>query len=94
MPEIVTLTVNPAIDIATSVERLTDTHKMRCAPVRCDPGGAESTSPALSIAWAGIASPSTLPAVRWPSDWRVSCRQRAYRSPPSGSKGRRERIFP
>jgi 6-phosphofructokinase 2 len=39
MPEIVTLTVNPAIDIATSVERLTDTHKMRCAPARCDPGG-------------------------------------------------------
>lgn len=39
MPEIVTLTVNPAIDIATSVERLTDTHKMRCTPARCDPGG-------------------------------------------------------
>lgn len=39
MPEIVTLTVNPAIDIATSVERMTDTHKMRCAPARNDPGG-------------------------------------------------------
>ncbi|MCO5398856.1 1-phosphofructokinase family hexose kinase [Ralstonia soli] len=39
MPEIVTLTVNPAIDIATSVERITDTHKMRCAPARIDPGG-------------------------------------------------------
>jgi len=39
MPEIVTLTVNPAIDIATSVERLTDTYKMRCAPARIDPGG-------------------------------------------------------
>lgn len=39
MPEIVTLTVNPAIDIATSAERLTDTHKMRCAPARIDPGG-------------------------------------------------------
>ena len=39
MPEIVTLTVNPAIDIATSVERMSDTHKMRCAPARCDPGG-------------------------------------------------------
>ncbi|KMW48596.1 1-phosphofructokinase family hexose kinase [Ralstonia insidiosa] len=39
MAEIVTLTVNPAIDIATSVERMTDTHKMRCAPARCDPGG-------------------------------------------------------
>lgn len=39
MPDIVTLTVNPAIDFFTSVERLTDTHKMRCAPARCDPGG-------------------------------------------------------
>ena len=39
MPEIVTLTVNPAIDIATSVECVTDTHKMRCAPARMDPGG-------------------------------------------------------
>jgi 6-phosphofructokinase 2 len=39
MPEIVTLTANPAIVIATSVERLTDTHKMRCTPARCDPGG-------------------------------------------------------
>lgn len=39
MPEIVTLTVNPAIDIATSVERMMDTHKMRCARGRGDPGG-------------------------------------------------------
>ncbi|WP_455275321.1 1-phosphofructokinase family hexose kinase [Ralstonia thomasii] len=39
MPDIVTLTVNPAIDIATSVERMTDTHKMRCTPARSDPGG-------------------------------------------------------
>lgn len=39
MPDIVTLTVNPAIDIATSVECMTDTHKMRCAAVRSDPGG-------------------------------------------------------
>ncbi len=39
MPDIITLTVNPAVDIATSVARMTDTHKMRCAPARCDPGG-------------------------------------------------------
>ncbi len=39
MPDIVTLTVNPAVDIATSVARMTDTHKMRCARARCDPGG-------------------------------------------------------
>ncbi|MDE2203839.1 MAG: 1-phosphofructokinase family hexose kinase [Burkholderiaceae bacterium] len=39
MSDIVTLTVNPAIDFFTAVERLTDTHKMRCGPVRCDPGG-------------------------------------------------------
>ncbi|AJY39751.1 1-phosphofructokinase family hexose kinase [Burkholderia humptydooensis] len=39
MPEIVTVTPNPAIDVATSVERVTDTRKLRCGPARRDPGG-------------------------------------------------------
>ncbi|WP_082263613.1 1-phosphofructokinase family hexose kinase, partial [Burkholderia pseudomallei] len=39
MPEIVTLTPNPAIDVATCVERVTDTRKLRCGPARRDPGG-------------------------------------------------------
>jgi 6-phosphofructokinase 2 len=36
---IVTLTMNPAIDISTSVPRLLSVHKMRCSTERRDPGG-------------------------------------------------------
>jgi 6-phosphofructokinase 2 len=36
---IVTLTMNPAIDISTSVPRLLPVHKMRCSTERRDPGG-------------------------------------------------------
>lgn len=39
MPKIVTLTLNPALDIAPHVERLMPAHKMRCHDVRRDPGG-------------------------------------------------------
>jgi len=36
---IVTLTMNPALDIATSTDRVVPTHKLRCSPPRYDPGG-------------------------------------------------------
>ncbi|MBH0081937.1 1-phosphofructokinase family hexose kinase [Salinibacterium sp. SWN167] len=36
---IVTLTVNPALDISTSTPRVIKDHKMRCGPSRIDPGG-------------------------------------------------------
>jgi len=36
---IVTLTVNPALDVSTSTERVLSGHKMRCAATRLDPGG-------------------------------------------------------
>lgn len=39
MPPIVTLTMNPALDIATSTERIVPVHKLRCAPPRYDAGG-------------------------------------------------------
>ena len=39
MTDIVTVTLNPAVDVATSVEHLVDTHKLRCARPRRDPGG-------------------------------------------------------
>lgn len=39
MTDIVTVTLNPAVDVATSVERIVDTHKLRCALPRRDPGG-------------------------------------------------------
>ncbi|WP_433604120.1 1-phosphofructokinase family hexose kinase [Prescottella agglutinans] len=39
MPAIVTLTMNPALDISTSAERVGPTDKIRCAEPRYDPGG-------------------------------------------------------
>lgn len=39
MVELVTLTMNPAIDITTSVEKVVPTSKMRCGPVTRSPGG-------------------------------------------------------
>lgn len=39
MPEIVTVTLNPAIDVSTSVDRIAPTHKLRCARERRDAGG-------------------------------------------------------
>lgn len=39
MVSILTLTLNPTIDVSTSVERLAPLHKLRCGPARRDPGG-------------------------------------------------------
>jgi 6-phosphofructokinase 2 len=39
VPEIVTLTINPAIDIFVNVDRVESTHKLRCSPPKRDPGG-------------------------------------------------------
>ncbi|QCB98955.1 1-phosphofructokinase family hexose kinase [Arthrobacter sp. PAMC25564] len=39
MQPILTLTVNPALDISTSTEQVTSGHKLRCSPSRLDPGG-------------------------------------------------------
>ena len=39
MVEIVTLTLNPAVDVSTAVERVVDTHKLRCEAARRYPGG-------------------------------------------------------
>jgi 6-phosphofructokinase 2 len=39
MTAIVTLTMNPALDIATSTDRVVPAHKLRCAMPRYDPGG-------------------------------------------------------
>lgn len=36
---IVTLTINPALDVSTTTERVRAEHKMRCGPSRIDPGG-------------------------------------------------------
>jgi 6-phosphofructokinase 2 len=39
MPELITLTMNPAIDIATTVRRVVPTLKLRCGPVQRSAGG-------------------------------------------------------
>jgi 6-phosphofructokinase 2 len=39
MQRIVTLTLNPSIDVSTTVERVVAEDKLRCAPPRHDPGG-------------------------------------------------------
>ena len=39
MPDIVTLTINPAIDIFVNVGRVEPTRKLRCSPPKRDPGG-------------------------------------------------------
>lgn len=39
MKPILTLTMNPALDVSTAVERVVATHKLRCGPARVDPGG-------------------------------------------------------
>ncbi len=39
MAAIVTLTMNPALDIASSTERVVPAHKLRCTAPRYDPGG-------------------------------------------------------
>jgi 6-phosphofructokinase 2 len=39
MADVVTLTMNPSIDVSVSVERVTPFHKLRCGASRRDPGG-------------------------------------------------------
>jgi 6-phosphofructokinase 2 len=39
MPEILTITMNPALDVSTSTEKIMAAHKLRCAPETLHPGG-------------------------------------------------------
>lgn len=39
MTDIVTVTLNPAVDVATSIDQVADTRKLRCSAARRDPGG-------------------------------------------------------
>lgn len=54
---ILTLTLNPALDMATEVHELIPGHKLRCAEPLLDPGGGALTSPARSRRWGATASP-------------------------------------
>jgi 6-phosphofructokinase 2 len=39
MPRILTLTPNPALDVATAIDRVVPDHKLRCGPALMHPGG-------------------------------------------------------
>ena len=39
MTDILTLTLNPALDVLTTIDQVSDTHKMRCGPTLKHPGG-------------------------------------------------------
>ncbi|MEC5150203.1 1-phosphofructokinase family hexose kinase [Cryobacterium sp. GrIS_2_6] len=39
VPPILTLTINPALDVSTSTAHVTGEHKLRCGSTRIDPGG-------------------------------------------------------
>lgn len=39
MTDILTITLNPALDVLTTIDKVSDTHKMRCGPVLKHPGG-------------------------------------------------------
>jgi 6-phosphofructokinase 2 len=39
MSNILTVTMNPALDVLTSIDKVSDTHKMRCGPTLKHPGG-------------------------------------------------------
>jgi 6-phosphofructokinase 2 len=39
MTDILTLTMNPALDVLTTIDQVSDTHKMRCGTVLKHPGG-------------------------------------------------------
>jgi len=39
MADILTITMNPALDVSTSTDKVMDTHKLRCAAAQLHPGG-------------------------------------------------------
>ncbi len=39
MTDILTITLSPALDVLTSIDQVSDTHKMRCGPTLKHPGG-------------------------------------------------------
>ena len=46
MRDVLTVTLNPALDLATSVDAVIPGVKLRCGPPRTDPGGG-GTDPSL-----------------------------------------------
>ncbi len=59
--QIVTLTINPAVDVSTSVTRMVPFTKMRCAQARHDPGGG-GINVARALTRLGLESTAIYPA--------------------------------
>lgn len=54
---IVTLTMNPALDLTTSTNVVSPTHKIRCGPARYDPGGGGiNVARVASVLGAGVSA--------------------------------------
>ena len=64
MAAIVTLTMNPALDIATAAERVEPVHKLRCTAPRYDAGGGGINVARRSMRSAARHWRSSRPAVR------------------------------
>jgi 6-phosphofructokinase 2 len=60
-PAIATLTINPAIDVSTAVDRLVPFTKMRCRPAHRDPGGG-GINVARVLQRLGVATTAIYPA--------------------------------
>ena len=61
MRDILTVTLNPALDLATEVDRIVPDKKLRCAPAQLDPGGGGiNVSRAIAILGAFTASDPSL----------------------------------
>lgn len=70
MPEIVTLTMNPALDISTTASSVVPTSKLRCAKPQHDPGGGRINVARVAQVLGGsvAAFPSGGPSGRVPED--------------------------
>ena len=65
MPAIVTLTMNPALDIATETDIIVPSTKLRCDEPRYEPGGQSASMwRARRLCWASILGRCFLPAAR------------------------------
>ena len=94
MAAIVTLTMNPALDVSTSTPHVTPSHKLRCAPPQHHAGGG-GINVARVLRRLGAdclaAYPrGGAPAAPWPNCWR----KKTSPNISSTSKAKHEKAFP
>ena len=62
-PRLITLTLNPALDLAADADAVVPTHKIRMHHEHADPGGGGVNVARVSTSWAATRWPSWRPAV-------------------------------